>query len=42
MASSNVFRRDASKELTFTMEKLKRNSVFYNEVVNKGIYYEAA
>jgi len=28
--------------LTFTMEKLKRNSVFYNEVVNKGIYYDAA
>lgn len=28
--------------LTFTMEKLEKNSVFHNEVVNKGIYYDAA
>ena len=28
--------------LTFTMEKLKKNNVFHNEVVNKGIYYDAA
>lgn len=28
--------------LTYTMEKLEQNSVFHNEVVNKGIYYDAA
>lgn len=26
----------------YTLENLKRNPVFYNEVVNKGFYYEAA
>lgn len=25
-----------------TMKELKRNPVFYDQVVNKGIYYEAA
>jgi len=25
-----------------TLKELKRNQVFYNEVVNKGFYYEAA
>lgn len=25
-----------------TMQELERNPIFYNEVVNKGIYYEAA
>ena len=28
--------------LTFTMEQLERNYVFHDEVVNKGIYYDAA
>jgi len=28
--------------LPFTMEELERNCVFHNEVVNKGIYYDAA
>jgi len=25
-----------------TMEELKKNDVFYNEVVNKGVFYDAA
>ncbi len=25
-----------------TLKELERNQVFYNEVVNKGLYYEAA
>lgn len=28
--------------LPFTEAELKKNVVFYNEVVNKGIYYDAA
>lgn len=28
--------------LPFTMEELERNYVFHDEVVNKGIYYDAA
>lgn len=28
--------------LPYTIEELERNYIFYNEVVNKGIYYEAA
>jgi hypothetical protein len=28
--------------LPYTMEELERNCVFYNELVNKGIYYDAA
>lgn len=26
----------------YTLDKLRQNPVFYNEVVNKGFYYEAA
>ncbi len=26
----------------YTQEKLKKNPVFFNEVVNKGLFYEAA
>jgi predicted nucleotidyltransferase len=26
----------------YTLDNLKRNPIFYNEVVNKGFYYEAA
>lgn len=28
--------------IPYTMEKLEKNYVFHNEVVNKGIYYDAA
>jgi uncharacterized protein len=28
--------------IPYTKKQLKKNCVFYNEVVNKGIYYEAA
>lgn len=28
--------------LIYTKDKLKKNCIFYDEVVNKGIYYEAA
>lgn len=28
--------------LTYTMQDLEKNYVFHNEVVNKGIYYDAA
>jgi len=28
--------------LTYTPDELERNPIFYNEVVNKGIYYAAA
>ena len=28
--------------ITYTMKELKRNNVFHDEVVNKGIYYDAA
>lgn len=27
---------------SYTLEKLERNPVYYNEVVNKGIYYATA
>ncbi len=26
----------------YTLDKLKKNPVFFNEVVNKGLFYEAA
>ena len=30
------------KELTMTISELEQNPFFYDEIVNKGKYYEAA